>query len=59
MITPLLGRNEVARLLNVSPFTVDDLRRRGILPSVSFGPRCHRYQIADIEAVIEQRRKVA
>ena len=58
-MNPLLDRNQVAALLGVSPFTVDDMRRRGVLPSVEFGPRCHRYLLADVEATIYERRRVA
>ncbi|MBA4028082.1 MAG: hypothetical protein C0511_18190 [Hyphomicrobium sp.] len=36
-----VGRVEAARLLGVSPGTVDNLRRRGELPSVRVGARRH------------------
>lgn len=55
----LLTRTEVATLLAVTPWTVDDLRRRGVLASVELGPRRHRYRVADIEQLINDRRRAA
>lgn len=55
----LLTRTDVAKLLGVTAWTVDDLRRRGILASVEFGPRRHRYTPDDVESLITSRRRVA
>lgn len=55
----LLTRSDVAKLLGVTAWTLDDLRRRGILASVEFGPRRHRYMSEDVESLITARRRVA
>jgi predicted site-specific integrase-resolvase len=55
----LLTRAQVANLLGVTAWTVDDLRRRGILPSVEFGPRRHRYTHEDVAGLIQSRRRIA
>lgn len=53
----LIDRVEVARLLGVSPGTVDNLRRRGELPSVKIGTR-RLFDVADLRALIDARKGV-
>jgi len=55
----LLTRSDVAQLLGVTAWTVDDLRRRGILASIEFGPRRHRYLHEDVLSLIHNRRRTA
>lgn len=57
MATPLLlDRREAARLLGVSPGTIDNLRLRGELPSLKLGTR-RLFVVADLEKLIESRRE--
>jgi excisionase family DNA binding protein len=51
----LIREPEVARLLAVTPRTVENLRARGDLPSVKIG-RSRRYVLADVMALIERSR---
>ncbi len=53
----LVDRREAARLLNVSPGTVDNLRLRGELPSIKIAAR-RLFAVADLKALIESRREV-
>ncbi len=50
----LIDRIEAARLLSVSPSTVDNMRRRGDLPSVKIGTR-RLFRVADLERLIAAR----
>jgi len=50
----LIDRIEAARLLSVSPSTVDNMRRRGDLPSVKIGAR-RLFRIADLERWVADR----
>ncbi|TWT43951.1 Helix-turn-helix domain protein [Phycisphaerae bacterium RAS1] len=53
----LVDRREAARLLGVSPGSIENLRLRGALPSVKIGAR-RLYDVADLRAFIEaQKRK--
>lgn len=53
---PLLAdRLEAAWLLRVSPGTIDNLRRRGELPSVKIASR-RLYDVADLKRFIEARK---
>lgn len=54
----LVDRIEAARLLGVSPGTIDNLRRRGELPSVRIAAR-RLYDVADLRRFIDARRAVA
>lgn len=54
----LVDRRETARLLGVSPGTVDNLRLRGELPSVKIAAR-RLYDVADLRRFIESRKGVA
>jgi hypothetical protein len=57
--TPLLvDRREAARLLSVSPGTIDNLRLRGELPSVKIAAR-RLYDLADLRQFIESRKGVS
>ena len=51
----LVDRREAARLLGVSPGTVDNLRLRGELPSVKLLSR-RLFDVADLRAFIESRK---
>ena len=56
--TPLLvDRREAARLLGVSPGTIDNLRKRGELQSVKLGAR-RLFDPADLLAVVCARKGV-
>ena len=57
--TPLLvNRREAGRLLDVSPGTIDNLRRRGELPSVKIAAR-RLFDVADLRRFIEARKVAA
>lgn len=49
----LVDRREAARLLGVSPGTVDNLRARGELPSLKLAAR-RLYDVADLRRFIER-----
>lgn len=51
----LVDRREAARLLGVSPGTIDNLRLRGELPSVKIAAR-RLYDVADLRRFIESRK---
>ncbi len=53
----LVDRLEAARLLSVSPGTIDNLRLRGELPSVKLLSR-RLYDVADLRRYIEARKGV-
>jgi len=53
----LVDRREAARLLGVSPGTIDNLRTRGELPSVKLLAR-RLYATADLERFIDTRKRV-
>ena len=56
--TPLLvDRREAARLLGVSPGTIDNLRTRGELPSVKIAAR-RLFDVADLRRFVEARKGV-
>ncbi|MDX9912007.1 MAG: helix-turn-helix domain-containing protein [Phycisphaerales bacterium] len=60
-VTPpplLVDRREAARLLGVSPGTIDNLRTRGELPSVKILGR-RLYDIADLRRYIDAQKEVA
>lgn len=59
MMDALLTRSDVARILGVTTWTVDDLRRRGVLASIEFGPRRHRYLHEDVLSLIRARRRAS
>ena len=54
----LVDRREAARLLGVSPGTVDNLRTRGELPSVKIAAR-RLFDVADLRRFIDAQRGVA
>ncbi len=57
--TPMLvDRREAARLLGVSPGTIDNLRNAGELPSLKLMAR-RLYDVADLRRFIEERKGVA
>lgn len=53
----LVDRREAARLLGVSPGTIDNLRTRGELPSVKIAAR-RLFDVADLYRFIESRKGV-
>ena len=53
----LVDRLEAARLLCVSPGTIDNLRKRGQLPSLKIQAR-RLYDVADLKRFIESRKEV-
>lgn len=54
----LVDGHESGRLLGVCPNTIDNLRRRGELPSVKIGSR-RLFDVADLRRFIEARKAVA
>lgn len=54
----LVDRREAARLLGVSPGTIDNLRTRGELPSVKLLAR-RLYDVADLRRYIESQKGVS
>lgn len=53
-----VDRREAARMLGVSPGTIDNLRIRGELASVKIGER-RLYAVDDLRTFIESRRTTA
>lgn len=53
----LIDRLEAARLLGVSPGTIDNLRNRGELPSLKLGAR-RLFDVADLHHIIEAKKGV-
>ena len=51
----LVDRHEAARLLGVSPGTIDNLRLRGGLPSVKIAAR-RLFDVSDLRRFIESRK---
>lgn len=51
----LVDRREAARLLAISPGTVDNLRMRGELPSVKLASR-RLFDVADLRRLIDARK---
>lgn len=54
----LVDRLEAARLLGVSPGTIDNLRNQGHLPSLKLMGR-RLFDVADLRRLIESRKGVA
>ena len=54
----LVDRREAARLLGVSPGTIDNLRNAGELPSVKLGTR-RLFDVTDLHRLIESRKRGA
>jgi len=54
----LVDRREAARLLGVSPGTIDNLRTRGELPSVKLLAR-RLFDVADLRRFVDARKGVA
>lgn len=52
----IMTRQEVAEYLRLKPSTVDDLARRGEIPSVRFG-RSRRYKRSDIVAYVNSKKE--
>lgn len=55
-IPQLLKSKEVAELLGVSAWQVDELRRQDLLKSVAVGQRSYRYMPEDVMEFIRRRR---
>lgn len=53
----LVDRREAARLLGVSPGTIDNLRMRGELPSLKIGTR-RLFDVADLNWFVDSRKAV-
>ena len=54
----LVDRREAARLVCVSPGTIDNLRLRGQLPSVKLGAR-RLFDPADLRRLVDSRKAVS
>jgi excisionase family DNA binding protein len=55
----LVGQEEAARLMSVSPRTLYNLRRRGQLRAVRIGTAGVRYDVRDLQKFIEQAKSQA
>lgn len=55
-VAPLLRSRDVADLLAVSVWHLDQLRRDGLIKSVHVGARTHRYHPDDVAEFIRKRR---
>jgi len=53
----LVDRREAARLLGVSPGTIDNLRTRGELPSVKIAAR-RLFDVADLRCFVDAQKGV-
>jgi excisionase family DNA binding protein len=53
---PLLRVDDVARRLNLSPFTVREMARDGVLPSVRLSRKAIRVHRQDVEEFIRRSR---
>lgn len=47
--------DQIAEHLNISKLTVDDWRRRGLIPARRLSERVIRYTLADVVAALESR----
>ena len=56
VVVPLLRAKEVAALLAVSVWHLDQLRRDGLIKSVHVGSRTHRYHPDDVAEFVRRRR---
>jgi excisionase family DNA binding protein len=56
VMAPLLRAKEVAELLAVSVWHLDQLRRDGLIRSVHVGARTHRYHPDDVAEFVRRRR---
>jgi excisionase family DNA binding protein len=56
VVAPLLRAKEVADLLAVSVWHLDQLRRDGLIRSVQVGARTHRYHPDDVAEFVRRRR---
>jgi DNA-binding transcriptional MerR regulator len=54
----LVDRREAARLLGVSAGTIDNLRKRGAIPSVKIATR-RLYDVGDLRRFVETRKTAA
>ena len=59
VLSMLLKAPEAMALLNVKPTKFYDLQKQGLVVAVSFGPRCKRYDRADLLAVVEKLKRPA
>ena len=57
MSTDLLTADELAAYLRVSPYTVRDWARKGIVPEVRMSPKIRRFRLADVLRALEGRKK--
>ena len=57
LIEPLIDRDQLCIVLNMEPWVINQMRRDGVIPSVSFGPRRHRYRLSDVLKALARRAK--
>jgi len=50
----LLKRPQLAKAINVSPRTVDNLQRRKVIPLVRISPRCVRFHLPSVLAALRK-----
>lgn len=50
----LLKRPQLAKAINVSPRTVDNLQRRKVIPWVRISPRCVRFHLPSVLAALRK-----
>ena len=51
----LLKKRDVARLLSISPRTLDDWVAKGIVPYLAITPRLHLFDLAQVRAALAER----
>jgi predicted site-specific integrase-resolvase len=56
VVAPLMRAKEVAAVLAISVWHLDQLRRDGLIKSVHVGSRTHRYHPNDVAEFVRNRR---
>jgi len=51
----LLKKREAARILSISPRTLDDWVARGIVPYLAISPRLHLFDIVQVRATLAEK----
>ena len=51
----LLKKREAARILSISPRTLDDWVARGIVPYLAISPRLHLFDIGQVRAALSEK----
>ena len=51
----LLKKRDAARILSISPRTLDDWVAKGIVPYLAISPRLHLFDIGQVRAVLAEK----